>query len=155
MTPEELNEHPLYAGPTGPGRKDTDATQELLPLDNPLVSPKVGTAAGEDSSRRNIDPQGHLERPARLLRGQLPEGEKARRALEHQNRMLAYEERTCAVKDTAALSDLCTCGHTRREHVPWRRGGTLRTHRCTLCICDHFTKESLTVWDELRERRTP
>ncbi len=60
------------------------------------------------------------------------------------------------MKDTAKWTDVCTCGHIRAMHMPIGREETHnRRIVCNSCTCDAFTKEPLTIYDELRERRTP
>ncbi len=50
------------------------------------------------------------------------------------------------MKDTAEPTDLCTCGHMRQSHA--NQHAPTAAKWCTLCDCDTFTKEPLTLYDD-------
>ena len=146
-----LAEHLVFTCPTGAERKDTVVHTSNLPLFDSVERPQVGTADAQNRSGGQFDPQSHQQRPARLLLGQQQEKRAPGRPRRSQRERLEIEEGSCALRDTAQQTDMCTCPHIRAGHRNSGRGA------CNFCDCPQFTKASLTLYDEraAANRRTP
>jgi len=123
--------------------KESHAKETDLPLFNRVDPPEMGPADGEDCRRGKLDPQSDIERAAELLRGEDPAREKKRRPRGAPRARPQGEDASCAVKDTASGTDLCTCGHIRAIH----HSGP-QANGCNSCPCDTFTKADLTIHDQ-------
>lgn len=132
-------------------RKDTDVTPANLPLLDSLDPSAIRTPVGEAHRRRHQHQESDIQRTAGLLLRQKQQREKERRPPGGYGGSPKGADATCAVKDTAHETDICTCSHMRANHT----GSGAWPRSCSLCYCPAFTKESLTIFDELRERRTP
>jgi hypothetical protein len=121
------------------------ATQSNLPLFDQVEKQQVGTAVLQDSRRGHQHQARDLERAADLLLPSVHAKRAPGRPRGTGTPRVESEERTCAVKDTARPTDLCTCGHTRAAHMDHN----LRPYtKCYQCECRTFTKADLTTYDE-------